>query len=308
MIYALSQCLVKANRSSNLLLDRVPAAAVFSLRKIKSNYFGSSIRVRRSSDNVETDIGFNSSGDLDTIALLAHCGASSGFVTTWYDQSGNARNATQAVATNQPRIVNAGVVEMDGLWPTLRLLGGQWLNTPINPNRTAYPNLTVSTVYRNTALSGDQCLWGADNGSWDRFQLMKFVLAPGYGFGLSNGSSATTTYPLLNNTNRNVYTAVMAVNVASGTNVFVNGVAGTAFTERLGGDQVTLTIGAISSGGNYPLVGNFSEFVVFPSALSDVTRQAIERNQGAYFGISLSNIITINGYAIGVDGYVLTKE
>lgn len=35
----------------------------------------------------------------------------SAFVTTWYDQSGNARNATQAIAANQPRIVNAGAVD-----------------------------------------------------------------------------------------------------------------------------------------------------------------------------------------------------
>lgn len=31
--------------------------------------------------------------------------ANSGFVTTWYDQSGNGRNAIQGTATNQPRIV-----------------------------------------------------------------------------------------------------------------------------------------------------------------------------------------------------------
>jgi hypothetical protein len=40
--------------------------------------------------------------------------ARNGFVTTWYDQSGNANNATQATAGNQPRIVNGGVVETKG--------------------------------------------------------------------------------------------------------------------------------------------------------------------------------------------------
>lgn len=45
--------------SSVLLLDLYPNAAVaYSLRKIRTNYSGSAIRVRRSSDNVEYDIGF----------------------------------------------------------------------------------------------------------------------------------------------------------------------------------------------------------------------------------------------------------
>src|SRR5690606_27030192 len=51
------------------------------------------------------------SGDLDTAALLAHCGSNSGFVVRWYDQSGNARDATQATAGSQPRVVNAGALE-----------------------------------------------------------------------------------------------------------------------------------------------------------------------------------------------------
>jgi hypothetical protein len=33
-----------------------------------------------------------------------------GFVVTWYDQSGNARNATQSTAANQPQIVSSGSV------------------------------------------------------------------------------------------------------------------------------------------------------------------------------------------------------
>ena len=58
-------------------------------------------------------------GDLDMDALAAHVGGSSGNVTTWYDQSGNGRDATQATAGNQPRIVNAGVVDAAGGFPAL---------------------------------------------------------------------------------------------------------------------------------------------------------------------------------------------
>ncbi len=98
--------------AANLLLDDYPnAAAAYSLRKLDKDYTGSAIRVRRSNDNTEQDIGFTSSGDLDTASLKTFVGANSGFVTTWYDQSGNASNATQTTAANQPRVVNAGTVD-----------------------------------------------------------------------------------------------------------------------------------------------------------------------------------------------------
>lgn len=81
-------------------------------RLVRSVYTGPCMRVRRGSDNVELDIGFTAAGDLNTVALLAHCGSGSGFLVTRYDQSGNARNHTQTTAASQPRIVHAGVMEL----------------------------------------------------------------------------------------------------------------------------------------------------------------------------------------------------
>ena len=74
----------------SLLLDTYPNAAVaYSLRKLRTDYSGNAIRVRRSSDNVEQDFGFVGN-DLDTASLLTFCGVGNGFITTWYDQSTNA--------------------------------------------------------------------------------------------------------------------------------------------------------------------------------------------------------------------------
>jgi len=99
--------------NGQFLLDQFSgAAAAYSLRRLRNAYTGSCIRVRRSSDNAETDIGFTPTGVLDTVALLAHVGAGDGFVTTWYDQSGNGRNGTQTTGGRQVRIVNSGVVEL----------------------------------------------------------------------------------------------------------------------------------------------------------------------------------------------------
>lgn len=96
-----------------LLLDLYPGAvAAYSVRKLRLAYAGSAIRVRRASDNAEQNINFNNSGELDISGLTAFCTGTNGFVTTWYDQSGNANNLTQISATAQPKIYDSilGVV------------------------------------------------------------------------------------------------------------------------------------------------------------------------------------------------------
>jgi hypothetical protein len=94
------------------LLDLYPsAAAAYSVRRLRSGYSGNPIRVRRSSDNAEQNIGFDGIGNLDTTALTSFCSGTDGFVTTWYDQSGNGNNQTQTTAASQPRIVNNGVID-----------------------------------------------------------------------------------------------------------------------------------------------------------------------------------------------------
>ena len=105
------------------LLDLYPsAAAAYSLRKLRSAYTGSAIRVRRSSDNTEQDIGFVNNA-LDTSSLTSFCGSGNGFVTTWYDQSGNGYNATQSTASYQPQIVSNGSMLTTNSKPSLKFDG-----------------------------------------------------------------------------------------------------------------------------------------------------------------------------------------
>ena len=104
---------IVGTQTAALLLDTYPNAAVaYSLRKLRTDYSGNAIRVRRSSDNAEQDIGFIGN-DLDTASLLTFCGVGNGLITTWYDQSTNANNATQATAANQAQIVLNGNLILD---------------------------------------------------------------------------------------------------------------------------------------------------------------------------------------------------
>jgi hypothetical protein len=86
------------------------AAAAYSLRLLDSTYTGSAIRVRRSSDNTEQDIGFNVFGELDTVSLTAFAGVGDAFCKVWYDQSGSSNDATQTTTADQPKIVSSGAV------------------------------------------------------------------------------------------------------------------------------------------------------------------------------------------------------
>lgn len=99
-----------------LLLDDYPNATVaYSFNRLRLAYTGNCIRVQRSSDNTQQDIGWDANNHIDTNALKTFVGANNGFIVTWYDQSGNGYNATGATASGiLPRIINAGVIERNG--------------------------------------------------------------------------------------------------------------------------------------------------------------------------------------------------
>jgi hypothetical protein len=117
------------------LLDEYSgAAAAYSLRLLRTEYTGSAIRVRRASDSEELDIGF-AANELDTSALTTFCSGTNGFVKTWYDQSGNANDATQATAANQPQIVSSGSVILENGKPCVQFDG---VNDVLNSSAVAF--------------------------------------------------------------------------------------------------------------------------------------------------------------------------
>ncbi|CAB4130740.1 Alpha-L-arabinofuranosidase B, catalytic [uncultured Caudovirales phage] len=92
------------------LLDLYPTTGVaYSFRKLSSTYNGNCIRVRRSSDNTESNIGFFNNY-LDTATLKTFVGANNGFITIWYDQSSGGYDVSQSTALAQPSIVVSGAI------------------------------------------------------------------------------------------------------------------------------------------------------------------------------------------------------
>jgi hypothetical protein len=120
-----------------------------------------------------------------------------GFVITWYDQSGNARNATQAAVLSQPIIVSAGVlVKTSGNIVAIDCNGKQMSNT--QPNTTTQATFTaqeVSSTGSNTSfilpfytITINNAFSVAENGS--SASPNSFVGTPSY---FVNNNSITST-------------------------------------------------------------------------------------------------------------------
>ena len=84
-------------------LFTTPAGA-YSFRKLKSNYAGNAVKIRRTTGGTQ-DIGFTASGNFDTAAANTFCAATNCYIDTFYDQSGNGRNVSQATTTSQPQLI-----------------------------------------------------------------------------------------------------------------------------------------------------------------------------------------------------------
>ena len=104
----LNNAVPTTNTNTPYLLNEYTSGSkvvAYSIRQLNENYTGPCMRVRRSYDNKEINIGFTVNGDLDTGSIIDHCILeSTGFTTTWYDQSGNGNDAIQTTASLQPII------------------------------------------------------------------------------------------------------------------------------------------------------------------------------------------------------------
>ena len=97
------------NNYSYLLSLYPTTGFAYSFRKLSSTYSGYCVRVRRSSDNTESSIGF-SNNYIDTVSMKSFVGANTGYITIWYDQSGNSYDVSQSTATAQPTIMTSGSI------------------------------------------------------------------------------------------------------------------------------------------------------------------------------------------------------
>lgn len=268
-------------------LDSLPAsAAAYSVRRLRSAYIGALMRVRRSSDNAEQDIGYTTlGGNLDTTALSSFCGASSCFVKTWYDQSGNTKDATQTTDADQPRIVNAGVIETQNGKPSIRAYGNPaTISLNITSAGWGVPTgWTLVSVGRTQVDPPGASSWTGPYASADCSGLQSHLpWTDGIVYD-AFGSTArkSTVNPVTTLAQLNVYSVVSATNSWSNYlngSVLYNTTANTFCATPSSGVRLFFSIG-----GAYYLDGYVSEANIFISPLSNTDRSNIENNQKSYF-------------------------
>lgn len=260
-----------------LLLDRLSAPSVaYSLRLLKASYTGKAIKVRRSNDDIESDIGFTSSGNLDEAALLSFVGSGDGFVTTWYDQSGNGNHAINITKSSQPQIVFSGAVNKMNNRPAIKgsiARNSRLERTPVSP-----------IVINQYSVVGQ----GEANGT--SYVIFLQQAGPSAHFRYNNTSGNLEAWdfnvsPLSSTTNQT--TSILKIYSA----VFPTGKLYTNGSEIGSGSTGTATGSASlytlfnNPGNNSPLNGSLSEMILFSSA---VDRAILESDQGTYYSITIN--------------------
>jgi len=252
--------------------DAIPnIAAAYGMRRLRSAYTGSLLRLRRSSDNTEQDFGYTSSGDLDTAAIATFVGGGSGFVTTWYDQSGNGKDATQSTAANQPQYI----ANVKNGHPIAR---GDGTNDGliITRNGTTAASVLAVGIKRSSSGSSSKCLWAFRDAA--SMISNSGVSASGYGwFSPVEDLGGTIT-------NWNVLTTVFA-SVSSVTN-YVNGAGAVTFDPNDAYSTQT-SMGLFCRPEDSANNGDFdlAEFVVASAAWGTTDRQAAETAANQYWSV-----------------------
>ena len=260
-----------------LLLENNPGATgAYSLRKLSGIYSGPAVRVRRSSDNAETDIGF-SDKDFNMSAFNAFVGGGTGYVVTFYDQSGNGNHLTQSSASDQHYIVSSS--GLTSTRPHLESVAGRaggYFKSGFNvSNRT----FTFATVMRSTHMYYTSLLSSTQspNYSYLTFTTDGIYVSWGNGGGVSQG------FTLAGGVEPYLQKLVAAVRGdGESTRRFYNRGTQNSF----GASQSNNTSNISISGGYGYFIGNWADFIFWNNTvLTNTQIAAIAAEQIAYYGV-----------------------
>ena len=309
---------VNGELETTLPADVATAAAAYSLRKVKADYSGNAVRIRRSSDDIEVDVAF----DLDdkvsassTITNVAEQGGESGqttdttlgdfisgtdaFVHTWYDQAG-LNDAVQTTAANQPKIAENGAL-LDGIKFNAATDGTSPNFLQVATKLGVTTDHFVSVVFNGyqTDSSAFGAFLNTRNGnagfqygiaSTDKVQAFYYA-------GAGNNANSSSDFVLSNNSAKRLVTFDKDGDTLTGFgNATTNGIS---ISNAVNTPSTTVT--NIGVGGNVGtttslgLRANINELIVYETDQAD-NRFKIESNINNYYGL----------YTFQGDGFVET--
>lgn len=265
-------------RFTGLLDTYGGAAAAYSLRALSSGWLaGDVVEVRRSSDSTSDTFTANqvTNGDLE-----AFCGVGDGFVSTWYDQSGNGNDATQATTTAQPKIVDAGSLVSGGLdfdGVDDRLTCPSLYSSDISVFNVVTTSNTVNTG--NFMRIVHLC-----DGS-DSFQLTRGGDAS-IGELTSRNTAFQSGITAFTHGNINGINLISAVTSSTDTDAYIDGSLQPNTSQGLGsGNSATTTIGARDDLGSSTFLAGFHAELIIYDSDQTANRVAIEANINAAYSI-----------------------
>ncbi len=258
------------------------AAAAYSLRSLTGGD-PKVVRVRRDTDggagdNDEQDF---TASEVSSGALVAFVGSGNdGFVETWYDQSGNSKDATQATASLQPKIVNAGSLLTDGIdfdgTSQAGLITGSFSLTQA---------FTTFSVSHTDDASTSQGVWSTAASFDSTFNAAQLFRSDD-GFSINSGTTLTTAGTINYVADRN-YLQTNVVNGGS-SSIFVDGATGATGNMGATNPSGVLILGYYKSGSNIQnLDGAIKELIIYDSDQTS-NRAALETNIAAANGVTLS--------------------
>jgi len=264
------------------ILDLYPSAHhAFSLRKLRTAYTGFCLRVRRttltpSATTTTVDVSFNS---LNTIGLDSTITYVSGtatsatnlgefcasvvqgysnpdgvdtnqniFISTWFDQSGNGKNPTQATAGNQPRLVSLGNLELSGGKVAVRFTNTSSQRLILTDSSVPLNNVSTYALGNSLALTNNAILsmgnvintnifwlphanfiayrnsniWANGNIA-NQPRLYELICGTTVVDAYANGNLLTPTSPQTPMTGNNIIISIGFYSSTGGINIFMNG-------------------------------------------------------------------------------------
>lgn len=289
------------------------ASAAYSLRRLRSGYTGALIRVRRSSDNTEQDISYDSNNVLDETALTNFVGANSGFITKFYNQgTGSSLDFEMPTATSQPRIVNAGTIDKKNNKPSiyfdgsndymyiasstnsmsfLHKTGQKALFIAAQAGTSSNPNAAYVLMSNNSlaSTSTGYGLFYDDRSAVPRNNAIVSNVTTGVQDLFSSNNVNDNYYTpnqlnlltnLLDNANANTYARNLLYyngGTVAATNTFSN-------SPSTGNASQSFTLGRRDANADFHLVGYVSEIIIYPSDQSS-NRTGIRDNINTHYSI-----------------------
>jgi hypothetical protein len=273
------------------------AAAGYSTRRLASSATNL-MRIREDSGDTETDIGYDSNGDLDTAAIATHCGTANGFVVSWVDQSGNANDADQSTLASQPKIYNGTAVITDNGQPALEFNQDGFAPITGSKSDILFHTSTQGMLYNvgnYTASQNGLRIIAETNGTSSN--KSGFVMGiddragtggNDYGYyGLTKGTGSANAISAIQEASFVGAQYLMAIHYdfASGIFQYQNGslLDSATASKAYGTGDATNDLSVGSSAGFVTLIGKMQELVLYND--DDTNRTGIEGNQNAHYQI-----------------------